>query len=1046
MKNPKIPENESERLKELESYQLIGLSENDDFDFITSMAAQICGTKISLISLITENKQWFLSHHGLEVRETPKDYAFCAHAINQPNEPFIVEDARKDERFHDNPLTTGDPNVIFYAGIPLVTSNGFPLGTLCTIDDTPKNINKSQLEQLKKLAGQTVKLFENRIKSIELDVLNQELEKKNELLQETQKANKLGIWELDIATGKTTWSDLVYEIHEVSQDFNHNKANAIEFYHPHYRPIITDAITKCISNSAPFDLVCQMITAKDKLIWVRSTGRKLGDKLIGSFQDITEIKHNEIRFKSVIEGTHVGTWEWNVQTGETVYNARWAEIVGYSLEELTPISIETWVKLAHPDDLEESNRRLNACFEKKVDYYEFEARIKHKDGHWVWVYDKGKVFEWTKDGKPLMMYGTHQDITERKQREERLRISEEAFRGNFENAAIGMALLDEKGKWLKINTKVSEIIGYSEEELIKLTFQDITYPDDLNSDLELLTELIEDKRDHYQMEKRYFHKDGHIVHILLAVSMVKNEQGKVVYFISQIIDISESKKLLLDIDYQKDLLSALYNLSPIGIALNEYDTGKFLDVNNKLLEPTGYNKEEFLSLSYWDTTPKEYGPFETTAIQQMESKGSYDLFEKEYIRKDGSRYPIALQGVVIKDSKGKKLIWSFVRDISQEKEAERKLQHAISSLQAILEASKQVSVIATDTKGTITLFNSGAEKLLGYKAEELVGIHNPQLIHQREEVEKRSIELFEKHKKEVKGFDTFVYEAKIGEPTTKEWTYIRNDGTTFPVLLSINTILDHDNIVGYLGVATDISELKKVEKEIKSLLDITNEQNGRLRNFAHIVSHNLRSHSGGISGILDLIQMEQPDILKNELFALLILGAENLNQTVNDLTEIVKVNLTQADVSKVNIHEVIQKNIEILNIQIMKAKFEIINNVDKNLTVKGVPAYFDSIVLNMITNAIKYRSEERASYLKIYADVETEQSMITLFFKDNGLGIDLKKNGDKLFGLYKTFHRHDDSRGVGLFITKNQIESMDGKIEIASEVNLGTTFKITLPK
>ncbi|GHC58983.1 PAS domain S-box protein [Ulvibacter litoralis] len=1046
MKSPEIPENESERLKELESYQLIGLSEKDDYDFITTMAAQICGTKISLISLITENKQWFLSHHGLEVRETPKDYAFCAHAINQPNEPFIVEDARKDERFHDNPLTTGDPNVIFYAGIPLVTSNGFPLGTLCTIDDTPKNLNKSQLEQLKKLAQQTVKLFENRIKSIELDVLNQELEKMNELLQETQKANKLGIWELDIASGKTSWSDLVYEIHEVSQDFNHNKANAIEFYHPHYRPIITAAITKCISNSTPFDLVCQMITAKDKLIWVRSTGRKLDDKLIGSFQDITEIKHNEIRFKSVIEGTHVGTWEWNVQTGETVFNARWAEIVGYSLEELTPISIETWIKLAHPDDLEESQRRLNACFEKKVDYYEFEVRMKHKDGHWVWVYDRGKVFEWTKDGKPLMMYGTHQDITERKQREERLRISEEAFRGNFENAAIGMALLDKKGKWLKVNTKVSEIIGYSEEELIKLTFQDITHPDDLNSDLELLTELIEGKRDHYQMEKRYFHKDGHIVHILLAVSMVKNEQGKGVYFISQIIDISESKKLHLDIDYQKDLLSALYNLSPIGIALNEYETGKFLDVNNKLLEPTGYNKEEFLSLSYWDTTPKEYEPFETTAIQQMESKGSYDLFEKEYIRKDGSRYPIALQGVVIKDSNGKKLIWSFVRDISQEKEAERKLQHAISSLQAILEASKQVSVIAIDTKGTITLFNSGAEKLLGYKAEELVGIHNPQLIHHREEVEKQSIELFEKYKTEVKGFEAFVYEAKIGKPTTKEWTYIRKDGTTFPVLLSINTILNQDDIVGYLGVATDISELKEVEKEIKSLLDITNEQNGRLRNFANIVSHNLRSHSGGISGILDLIQMEQPDILKNELFELLILGAENLNQTVNDLTEIIKVNLTQAVVSKVNIHEVIQKNIESLNIQIMKAQFEIINNVDKNLTVKGVPAYFDSIVLNMITNAIKYRSEERASYLKIYADVETEQSMITLFFKDNGLGIDLKKNGDKLFGMYKTFHRHDDSRGVGLFITKNQIESMDGKIEIDSEVNLGTTFKITLPK
>lgn len=1046
MEEPEMPKDESNRLKELESYQLIGIGEDEDYDFITSMAAQICGTKISLISLINEDKQWFLSHHGLEVRETPRKYAFCAHAINKPNEPFIVEDARKDERFYDNPLTTGDPHVIFYAGIPLTTSNGFPLGTLCTIDDTPKKLSKSQLEQLKKLANLTVKIIEARKKSIELDILNEELNKKNVLLLDTQEASNLGMWEMDIVTDQVIWSDIIYNIHEVPKDFNPSKTSGLEFYHPDYKTLISEAVTQCIENGTSYNLVCRIITAKENLKWVRATGRKVSNKLIGSFQDITEIKHNEIRFKSVIEGTDVGTWEWNVQTGETIFNERWAKIVGYSLEELAPISIETWMKLAHPDDLEESNRRLNACFEKKVDFYEFEARMKHKDGHWIWVYDRGKVFEWTKDEKPLIMYGTHQDITERKQREERLRISEEAFRGNFENAAIGMALLDEKGKWLKVNAKVSEIIGYSEEELLKLTFQDITHPDDLNSDLALLTELIEDKRDHYQMEKRYFHKDGHIVHILLAVSMVKNKQGNVVYFISQIVDISESKKLLLDIDYQKDLLSALYNLSPIGIALNEYETGKFLDVNNKLIEPTGYNKEEFLSLSYWDTTPKEYEALETNAIQQMESIGRYDQFEKEYIRKDGSRYPIALQGVVIKDINGKKLIWSFVRDISQEKEAERRLQHAISSLQAILNASKQVSIIASDTKGTITLFNSGSEKLLGYKSEELVGKHNPEIVHHHKEIEKQSLQLFEKYKKEIKGFEALVYEAKIGEATTKEWTYIRKDGTTFPVLLSVNTILDQNDIVGYLGVATDISELKKVEKEIKSLLDITNEQNGRLRNFAHIVSHNLRSHSGGISGIIDLIQIENPELLKNELFNLLTLGAENLNQTVHDLTEIVKVNLTKFDFSIVNIYEVVRKNIDSLNLQIKKTQFEIINNIDKNLTINGIPAYLDSIVLNMITNAIKYRNEERVSYLKIYAEVDNELSKTTLFFKDNGLGIDLKKHGDKLFGMYKTFHRHDDSRGVGLFITKNQIESMGGKIEVESNVNMGTTFKISLPK
>lgn len=766
--------------------------------------------------------------------------------------------------------------------------------------------------------------------------------------------------------------------------------------------------------------------------------------MLGIHNDITSLKNNEFRYKSSIEGTNVGTWEWNVQTGATVFNERWAEIVGYTLDELWPTSIETWMNVAHPDDLEESSKRLNACFEKKQEFYEFEARMKHKNGHWVWVYVHGKVFEWTEDGKPLWMYGTHKDITQRKLKEEELRLSEESFRGNFENAAVGMAIISPRGQWLKVNQKICEIVGYSEKELLKLTFQDITHPDDLHTDQDLLNEVIEGKRSHYEMEKRYFHKEGHLVYIILAVSAVKDTEGKILYFISQIIDISKRKKQEEELIYQKNLLSSFYNLSPIGIALNDYDTGKFIDVNDKLIEPTGYTKEEFLALSYRDVTPKEYEPIESIALQQMEDKGRYEAFEKEYIRKEGSRYPVSLQGMVVTDAEGKKLIWSLVKDISQEKEAERKLNEAISNLQAVLDASKQVSIIATDTEGKIVLFNSGAEQLLGYKAEELVGKHTPAIIHLPEEIEKESKVLSEKYNKKISGFETFVYEAEIGQPKTKEWSYKDKDGHIIPVLLSINKIVDENTISGYLGVATDITELKKVEKEIRSLLSITEKQNDRLKNFAYIVSHNLRSHSGGISGLIELLQLEHADLANSELVTLLNSSAENLKQTVNDLTEIVKVNLTIEELQHIQLSSVIEKNIKSLSSQISITGIKIINDIPDAIQIKGISAYIDSIILNMITNAIKYKSEVRASFLRIY--YEEDKSTITLFFQDNGLGIDLNKNGDKLFGIYKTFHRHDDSRGIGLFITKNQVESMGGKIKVESEVNIGTTFKIIFKK
>lgn len=124
-----------------------------------------------------------------------------------------------------------------------------------------------------------------------------------------------------------------------------------------------------------------------------------------------------IQNELVIEGTRIGVWDWNVQTGETYFNERWANMIGYTISELHPVSIETWVKFAHPEDLEKSNLLLQEHFEGKTEYYDFQSRMRHKDGHWVWVHDRGKVFEWDKNGNPLRMCGSHIEITEQKELE-----------------------------------------------------------------------------------------------------------------------------------------------------------------------------------------------------------------------------------------------------------------------------------------------------------------------------------------------------------------------------------------------------------------------------------------------------------------------------------------------------------------------------------------------------------------------------------------------------------------------------------------------------
>jgi signal transduction histidine kinase len=167
----------------LRSYSILDTLPESDYDNITKIAAEICGTPISLISLIDDKRQWFKSHHGLDATETPKEYAFCGHAINTPNDVFIVQDARKDERFHDNPLVTGDPHVIFYAGVPLVGEAGLPLGTLCVIDHKPNLLSQSQISSLSALSNQVINLLELRKSKQQLERTIMELEEKNEGLE-----------------------------------------------------------------------------------------------------------------------------------------------------------------------------------------------------------------------------------------------------------------------------------------------------------------------------------------------------------------------------------------------------------------------------------------------------------------------------------------------------------------------------------------------------------------------------------------------------------------------------------------------------------------------------------------------------------------------------------------------------------------------------------------------------------------------------------------------------------------------------------------------
>jgi PAS domain S-box-containing protein len=243
----------------------------------------------------------------------------------------------------------------------------------------------------------------------------------------------------------------------------------------------------------------------------------------------------------------------------------------------------------------------------------------------------------------------------------------------------------------------------------------------------------------------------------------------------------------------------------------------------------------------------------------------------------------------------------------------------------------------------------------------------------------------------------------------------------------------------HIAIVEDITEKKEAEQSLKKSFDLVNEQNKRLLNFSYIVSHNLRAHSSNINSISNLLEETDNEQETKELTGLLKKVSESLNETMSNLNEVVNiqsnVHLTK---EQLNLNNYIHSTIDVLSEQINLKKGTINNLLEDDVMVKYNPAYLESILLNFISNSLKYSHPDRTPIVTLSFDKIKNEMKIS----DNGLGIDLEKYGSSLFGMYKTFHKNKDAKGIGLFITKNQIEAMGGKIAVESEPNVGTTFTV----
>jgi PAS domain S-box-containing protein len=613
------------------------------------------------------------------------------------------------------------------------------------------------------------------------------------------------------------------------------------------------------------------------------------------------MKEESLKMENLLKGTNAGTWEWDIENDKLVYNERWANICGYKLEELQPLSFKTWEMLVHPDDLKKSNRLLKECWETKTNFYELEVRMKHKRGHWVWVFTRGKVFSWTEEGKPRLMFGTHIDITKQKRRS----LQIESF---ISQSPSAVAMFDKEMKYLAASDKWIDDYGLSEVQILGRSLYDV-FPN-VSDEWRELHQACLNGEIQKGTEAQFVNPEGKLVWLNWEMKPWES-MGKVAGIIIHTVDVTKERELEAQKDRIQNVLELTNNVVRVGAWEYEID-------NDEL---------------YWSDVTKE-------------------------IHEVGYDYKPTLQKAIDFYEEGR---------------------HRATMLKVLDDAIK---------KG-----------------------------------ESYDVEL-----KIITANENELWVRAVGKP-----------------------IFENKKCIKLLGIFMDVDDAYRYNNEEivvkKNRLQDVNEslmkKNKRLADFAQITSHNLRGPVSNLNSLLTLYETSATKDERDMIVGKVSTVTNYLNDTLNTLVESLAIQDTSViRRKKLFFQDVLDKAIPAFQYMIDDFEINLITDFEKAPTVNYNAVYLESIFQNLISNAIKYRSKKRKLEINIKSYKANKHTYLEI--SDNGLGMDLNKYGDKIFGLNRTFHRTEGSKGIGLYMTKQQVESMGGTITVKSEVDKGTVFMIQL--
>jgi PAS domain S-box-containing protein len=437
-----------------------------------------------------------------------------------------------------------------------------------------------------------------------------------------------------------------------------------------------------------------VITRDGRVLWIRDEAILVQDRegrprfWQGVMLDITEqkraeraLQESEQRFRALVQNSSDVITVINADGTIRYVSPAVERLTGYHPEELIGKSIFYYVD---SEDLGQGQAMFAELWSRDGVHPPFEFKVPHKDG--TWRYSEFLVNNLLDDPSVRGVVVNQRDITERKEAEYRLRESEERFRATFEQAAVGVAHVGPDGRWLRVNQRLCDIVGYTREELLQKTFQEITHPDDLETDLEQARQLLAGQIEIYSMDKRYIKKDGSIVWINLTVTLVRGPSGEPGYFISVIEDTTDRKQTEEALRLSEELYRTVVEQAAENIFIVDPRTRRILEANAALHRSLGYAADELKEMTLYDVVAHDRESIDEN-IWRILKYGRKSLGQRKYRRKDGSLVTVEVNVSVVSYG-GEEAMCIVAHDISERQHAEQELHRHLSVLLGLREAGQ----------------------------------------------------------------------------------------------------------------------------------------------------------------------------------------------------------------------------------------------------------------------------------------------------------------------------------------------------------------------